>query len=219
MRVERTEVRPGPATTVFPGAQPARLAPPPMPAAQAQAPVQAPVPAPAPPAPPATTSFPLLPPAEPVEPLAPLPVAPVPPPPSPLDWLVARELLDTPAAPAERPAPPRPEVRPSPRRRRGDDAELPAADALTAERPAPVAGRPRIEDRGGYRIAMPAPVPDAQPAPAPPAGPETSPGSSNRLAEILAENGVSAAGGGRRRRRYREEGDADDVLSRVLGRD
>ena len=48
----------------------------------------------------------------------------------------------------------------------------------------------------------------------------TSPGSGNRLAEILAENGVSPASGGRRRRRYREDGDgSDDVLSRVLGRD
>ena len=50
--------------------------------------------------------------------------------------------------------------------------------------------------------------------------PRRRPGTGNRLAEILAENGVSpAAAGGRRRRRYRDDDDADDVLARVLGRD
>ena len=42
---------------------------------------------------------------------------------------------------------------------------------------------------------------------------------SDRLAQILAENGVSPSSGGRRRRRYREDGQSDDVLARVLGRD
>jgi hypothetical protein len=60
-------------------------------------------------------------------------------------------------------------------------------------------------------------VPPAAPAPQPSA---SSPGTGNRLAEILAENGVSpAAAGGRRRRRYRDDDDSDDVLARVLGRD
>lgn len=206
LRVERSDVRPAPATTVFSGPEPSRLGPPPSAGTYGAGPATPP--APAPPAP-ATTSFPLLPPA----PLEPAPVAPPPPvepPPSPLDWLVSRSLLDGPAAPGARPAPPRP----SPRRRRRDDAELPAAEARTAERPAPGAEpRVRVEDRGGYRVALPDPAPPGPPA----TGPVTSPGSGNRLAEILAENG--STGQGRRRRRYREDGDADDVLSRVLGRD
>ena len=37
-----------------------------------------------------------------------------------------------------------------------------------------------------------------------------------RVADILAENGVTPPSGGRRRRRYREDDDADDVLARVL---
>ncbi|WP_097193682.1 DUF6779 domain-containing protein [Blastococcus aggregatus] len=229
VRVERTDVRPSPAphtaaswtppaphTSVFAGPQPSRLGPPPTAAPGV------PDPAPADPAPraPATTTFPLLPP--------PTPVAP---PPSPLDWLVARELLDVPEVPAAAELPAAPEVpavrpappRPSPRRRRSDDAELPpvpVAEARTAEQPGPGRARPRIEDRGGYRVAMPDPAPTPALPPVQPAGPTTSPGSANRLAEILAENGVSPAAGGRRRRRYREDGDgSDDVLSRVLGRD
>ena len=92
--------------------------------------------------------------------------------------------------------------------------------APTTERPSPTP-RTRIEDRVGYRVAMPevAPVQHAAPAPPPPAPPASSTGSGDRLAEILAENGVSPATGGRRRRRYRDDDDADDVLSRVLGRE
>ncbi|SDF60932.1 hypothetical protein SAMN05660662_2708 [Blastococcus aurantiacus] len=250
VRVERTDVRPpseprprethtaaawtppAPPTTTFAGPQPSRLGPPP---SAAGAP---PSPAPARSAPvdpvaaaPSTMSFPLLPQAahaEPPPPPAPVePPPPVDPPPSPLDWLVARELLDTPAeSPAWQPSPTPPQ--PTPRRRRGDDVELPPvpeAEARTAERPSPTPRR-RIEDRGGYRVAMPEPsasavapaAPVVQP-PVPAAGPTTSPGSGNRLAEILAENGVSPATGGRRRRRYRDDDDADDVLSRVLGRE
>jgi hypothetical protein len=40
----------------------------------------------------------------------------------------------------------------------------------------------------------------------------------HRVADILAENGVSPPTGGRRRRRYRDEDEGDDVLARVLGR-
>jgi hypothetical protein len=235
VRVERTDVRPAPEgrprarethtaaswtppappTAMFAGPQPSRLGPPPSPAGASSAYVRA---------------------AEP---------APAVPPPSPLDWLVARELLDTPEEPQAwqspaRPAPTLPEPalpepalpesavpappRPSPQRRRGDDAELPPVpdrDARTTERPGPAA-RTRIEDRGGYRVAMPEPPAVLPPAPAQPApvpGPGTSPGSANRLAEILAENGVSPTSGGRRRRRYRDDDDSDDVLARVLGQD
>jgi hypothetical protein len=51
-----------------------------------------------------------------------------------------------------------------------------------------------------------------------PAGHPEPPAEGNRLAEILAENGVTPATGGRRRRRYRDEDQSDDVLARVLGR-
>ena len=140
-----------------------------------------------PPAPP-TTAFPLSPPPE--------------PPPSPLDWLAARSLLDPPEPPP---------VRPVPHRRRRDDdlAAVPVdlAVAPTTQRPAVPAAKPpvRIDDRGGYRVAV-----RDEPAPQPPT-------QDTRLAEILAENGVAPATGGRRRRRYRDEDDQDDVLARVLG--
>jgi len=237
VRVERADVRPSsepqprethtaaswtppaPPTTTFAGPQPSRLGPPPSPAGVTPGPVR-PAPVDPLPAAPSTTSFPLLPQAAPAEPLPVAPVPPVAPPPSPLDWLVARELLDTPDAPqAWQPAPEPPQ--PTPRRRRGDDlgpAPVPEAEAPTTERPSPTP-RTRIEDRGGYRVAMPEvpPVPPVAPAPPEPA---SSPAAGNRLAEILAENGVSpAAAGGRRRRRYRDDDDADDVLSRVLGRE
>ena len=49
--------------------------------------------------------------------------------------------------------------------------------------------------------------------------PATAPGTARdkRLADILAENGVSPSSGGRRRRRYRDDDEPDDVLARVLG--
>ncbi|RBY83460.1 DUF6779 domain-containing protein [Blastococcus sp. TF02A-30] len=167
------------------------------------------------PAGPATTAFPLGPssPAPRVPVAPPPPAAPAEPTPSPVDWLAARSLLDVPPPAHDRsPGPPPVPPRPSPRRRRGDDPLPPAsvAEAPTAETRAPSTDRVRIEDRGGYRVRTPAP----EPAPEPARGPDTA----DRLAEILAENGVTPAGGGRRRRRYREDGDSDDVLSRVLGR-
>jgi hypothetical protein len=141
------------------------------------------------PAAPPTTSFPLTP-------------TPAEPPPSPLEWLAARSLLDPPTAPSL------PEV--APRRRRSDDGPADPVDpavAQTTQRPA-VPAKPvvRIDDRGGYRVAV-----REEPAPEP--EPSTQ---GNRLAEILAENGVSPATGGRRRRRYRDEDDSDDVLARIL---
>ncbi|TKJ20029.1 hypothetical protein A6V29_09500 [Blastococcus sp. CCUG 61487] len=87
---------------------------------------------------------------------------------------------------------------PTPQRRRSDQPAVPA----TADDQATTTERPR-----------PAPVP-----PVPTTGPATAPGTEKRLAEILAENGATPPSGGRRRRRYREDGESDDVLARVLGR-
>jgi hypothetical protein len=151
-------------------------------------------------APPLTTAFPIAPSS-----IARPPVAE--PPLSPLDWLAARSLLDEPL-----PRTTLPEVPP---RRRSTDVDAdrtagagPSPEARTEQRPA-VPPPVRIDDRGGYRVAVPPPQP-----PAPP-GPSTE---GNRLAEILAENGVTPTTGGRRRRRYRDDDESDDVLARVLGR-
>jgi hypothetical protein len=143
------------------------------------------------------------------------PPAPVPPPaeppPSPLDWLAARSLLDAPSS-LDSPVPTssRPEVPQF--RRRTDEEPRDAADAWasaearTTQRPA-VPPPVRVDDRGAYRVAVRAEEPST--------APES--GRDKRLADILAENGVSQPSGGRRRRRYRDEDDADDVLARVLG--
>lgn len=132
-------------------------------------------------------------------PIPAVPPVPVRPPSAPRDRLGARSRPDTPP-----PVPFLPEV---PRRRRTEDgttdASEPAASRGTERPETPPSVR--VEDRGGYRVALPAEPPQA------PAG-------DNRLAEILAENGVNPSTGGRRRRRYRDE-EADDVLARVLGRD
>lgn len=103
--------------------------------------------------------------------------------------------------PTEPPAaePPRPPGRPvggpdgTPRRRRTDEPAVPV-HAPASEQPA----APRWAGEPADHAA----------------GPDTS----DRLARILAENGVSPAPGGRRRRRYRDDGESDDVLARVLGR-
>jgi hypothetical protein len=91
-------------------------------------------------------------------------------------------------------------VRPVPYRRRHTDESAPWTDrgeAVTTERPlsAPGSSYPRIDH------------------PAAPSAPETD--GHARLSEILAESGAPPSGG-RRRRRYREEGEPDDVLARVL---
>jgi hypothetical protein len=132
--------------------------------------------------------------------MSPIPPPPVEPPPSPLEWLAARSLLDPPAGETSLP---------SRRRRTHDDEPADPAATPTMQRPA-VPSSVRIDDRGSYRVA----VPGSQPAAAP-SEPTTQ---DNRLAEILAENGVTPATGGRRRRRYRDDGESDDVLARVLGR-
>jgi hypothetical protein len=146
--------------------------------------------------PPATTISPVVPSS-----IARPPVAE--PPPSPLDWLAARSLLDDPL--------PRTSLPQVPPRRRSTDIQAdvaPNLDARTEQRPA-VPAPVRIDDRGGYRVAVPPPEPPAHLEP---------PTEGNRLAEILAENGVTPTSGGRRRRRYRDEDEPDDVLARVLGR-
>jgi hypothetical protein len=67
-----------------------------------------------------------------------------------------------------------------------------------------------------------APAAQAEPATDPrglPSGNGAGPHGQNttdRLAQILAENRVEPSSGGRRRRRYREDGETDDVLARVL---
>ena len=81
--------------------------------------------------------------------------------------------------------------------------------------------------RRRYDESAPEPLPPvpgaasrAQSWSAPPAPePVTAGADPDRLARILAENGVAPAGGGRRRRRYRDEDATDDVLARVLGRE
>ena len=165
-----------------------------------------------PPAPP-TTDFPMatpgagsraaVPPTT-ARPVTPPPVAPPEPLPTPLEWLAARSLIDA------EPTSFRPEV--PPRRRRGDEPPADLAAATTTQRPLVPNPPIRIDDRGGYRVAVP-----AEP-PAEPSGPP-SPPHEKRLADILAENGVSPSTGGRRRRRYRDEDEQDDVLARVLGTD
>ena len=130
---------------------------------------------------------------------------PMSPPPRAAEVAAARPLLDPPTAPSL------PVV--SPGRRRRDDGlaaeTVDPAAAPTTQRPAVPTAKPsvRIDDRGGYRVAV-------REEPAARQEPATQ---GNRLAEILAENGVSPAAGGRRRRRYRDEDESDDVLARVLG--
>jgi hypothetical protein len=151
------------------------------------------------------------------------PVTPVEPPPSPMEWLAARALLDQPpaASRAEVPmalrpkVPPRAALRPEapPLRRGTDDLAHGAPEppvAATAQRPVAPGGPPpvRVDDRGGYRVA----VRDSEPPPSP-SEPTTQ---GTRVAEILAENGVTPPSGGRRRRRYRDDDETDDVLARVL---
>ena len=135
---------------------------------------------------------------------------PMSPPPRAAEVAAARPAVPPPTALTPIASPP---VEP-PHRRRKDDG--PTADpvdpavAPTMQRPVVPAAKPsvRIDDRGGYRVAV-------REEPAPPSEPTTQ---GSRLAEILAENGVSPATGGRRRRRYRDEDESDDVLARVLGR-
>ena len=135
---------------------------------------------------------------------------PVPPPsptassvsPSPLDWLAARSSLNAPAPPSRPTAPPV-------RRRAADgarDARRSPPEVRTTHRPAVGSPPSRADDRDGPRPEL------NDRAPAAAAGATQD----NRLAEILAENGINPSTGGRRRHRYRDEDEPDDVLARVL---
>ncbi|WP_157937142.1 DUF6779 domain-containing protein [Geodermatophilus chilensis] len=134
------------------------------------------------------------------------------PPPPPLDWLASRSLLTPP------PPPPSPEHEDEtePRRRRTDPPKPTATpvpdDLLTTERPVAQRQRPPVPGPAAPPAEVPAPAPTAE-AHAPAAG---DPG--RRVAELLAESGLTPPSGGRRRRRYREDDESDDVLARVLGR-
>ena len=93
-------------------------------------------------------------------------------------------------------------LRPVPHRRRRTDAT------------APEPGLRPVELRAAdHRVAVPAPP---MPSAAQPGSP--APDGHVRVAEILAEHGLSPNGTPRRRRRYREDDEPDDVLARVLGR-
>jgi hypothetical protein len=121
-----------------------------------------------------------------------------PPPPPPLDWPAGRSLLTPPATP-------RPEAEPHLSR---TDAPTPTAallpDAtLTTEHPVAQRERPPVPGAAVPTAEVPGPV-DEDPA--------------RRLADLVAESGLTPPSGGRRRRRYREDGESDDVLARVLGR-
>src|SRR3954468_7521992 len=155
------------------------------------------------PAPP--TSFPTASPPGGPRPSAPPPqVAPRPVPeplPSPAEWLAARSLIGV------EPTSSRPDV--PAHHRHGDAAPGDPAGAAALHRAAVPAHPPiRVDDRGSYRVAV------REESPAETTG---SPAQEKRLADILAENGVSPATGGRRRRRYRDDDESDDVLARVLG--
>lgn len=155
---------------------------------------------------PPTTSFPQAPPFRGLPPTTanPVVVPPAPEPlPSPMEWLAARSLPDA------EPTSFRPEV--PPRRRRAEEAPAPSAEAPTAQRPAVPANPPvRIDQRDGYRVAVPAEPPADRPA---------KPSPEKRLSDILAENGVTPSTGGRRRHRYRTDDEPDDVLARILRND
>src|SRR4051794_30080065 len=92
---------------------------------------------------------------------------------------------------------------PPPRRRHSDDP----FDDCTAERP--------VSPATSYEpIVRPSPSP--RPTPGALVPDEADSAGHQRLAEILADNGGQSPSG-RRRRRYRDEGEPDDVLARVLG--
>jgi hypothetical protein len=155
---------------------------------------------------------------------------------TPLEWLAERALLDPEELPLQAPsrhAAADPSLA-APSWYRSEPADVPVTGPATAEttaeppRPVPYRRR-RTDDTGSQRPVDPAqaltaehraaaPVPPIRP-PVPAAPPRaTAPDGHVRVAEILAENGISPTGTPRRRRRYREADEPDDVLARVLGR-
>jgi hypothetical protein len=148
-------------------------------------------------------------------------------PPSPLEWLADRALFepadlaprhsrhaagepdDVPAAHERSGAVPGSLLPPVPPRRRRTDN---AFDDRTTEHPAtpPTSYEP---------VVRPSPRPSPTPRTvARPVVQEPQTAGHERLEQILADTGAQPPGGGRRRRRYREDGEPDDVLARVLGR-
>ena len=150
---------------------------------------------------PATTAFPAVPPAVRMPAAAPPPRPPVPsrrpvPPHPPVPATLSSPV----AGPSTQPPAPARQDTDGPRRRHTDEPLLPPLPGELA----PTTQHPAVAPRW-----------------AAPERPDTTvprPGTDDRLARILAENGVSPSSGGRRRRRYREDGESDDVLARVLGR-
>jgi hypothetical protein len=99
-----------------------------------------------------------------------------------------------------------------------------AARSFLDPQPAPAA-EPDLRRRRTDDAPAWSPAPELAPTTERPAAsswssaPATGPDTSESLSRILAENGGNPPPGGRRRRRYREDGESDDVLARVLGRD
>jgi hypothetical protein len=116
------------------------------------------------------------------------------------------------------------QVRPVPyRRRRTDEPDgldggppTDPAEAITTLRPLPSPPPRPLASPPPRPLASPPPPPYPQQDRFPPADPAPETDGHARLAEILAESGARPPSG-RRRRRYREDGEPDDVLARVLG--
>lgn len=165
--------------------------------------------APAPEPPPAAPApvFSILPAHEPVE--RPVPVEPAP------IGRHSRHAAEEPAAPTAgfplTPAPPAPVSDPPP-----SPMDWLAARSLLDPPPARVPARPEVPPRR-RRGDDDAPAPAVEVAPTA-AQRAAEPTTTDRLARILAENGVQPTTGGRRRHRYREDDESDEVLARVLGR-
>ncbi|MCA0144716.1 DUF6779 domain-containing protein [Blastococcus sp. LR1] len=114
---------------------------------------------------------------------------------------------------------------PAPHERPQTPMDWLAARSFLDPQPAPAAEpelrRRRTDDAPGWSPAAEFAPTTERPAPSPSwsSAPATGPDTSESLSRILAENGANPPPGGRRRRRYREDGESDDVLARVLGRD
>jgi uncharacterized protein DUF6779 len=156
---------------------------------------------------------------QPVPVARPLPAVPVPPPArpagSPREWLAARGMLDdAPAVPAAAGRPPLhrrrtdpPAPPPSPGTHEQATVQRPAVHATAAGHAGATASAVSVPPVSVPPVVPPAAVTAAVP-------PADDPGAA-RLAQILAESGVTPGG---RRHRYRDEDAREDVLARVLGR-
>jgi hypothetical protein len=86
---------------------------------------------------------------------------------------------------------------------------------MAARRPAvpPTAARPPVPP---LKAPAPAAPPTVSTPIAPPSASTSGPPTGSSVAQILAQNGGGPVTGSRRHRRYREDGEPDDVLARVL---